>query len=279
VVAEAPTLIAPTEELQVPQTEEPSSPPAPESEENPPEQQAEESDAEPTLESVHDEFLKKIGAGEDVTDTSEPGAKPLSPEAQAELERVLQERDEETQRLTRETGILNTFRDNATTLRTWAANKLQPGDTEALVAFFRDYHGISGQIHKGEAVAQETTRQVTEYSTAMAKALKLPPAKSQEFVSELMKPDMNQAKAAEAVVARAREGYVSKQELTKAKAEAVNEYKAFLIEKKLLKGHDAPPAENSSGVASSSDEAKLADPNTPVSELIAIRERQKRAGG
>ena len=52
------------------------------------------------------------------------------------------------------------------------------------------------------------------------------------------------------MVARAREGYVSKTELTKAKADAVNEYKAFLIEKKLLKGHDAPPAEGGGGAAS-----------------------------
>ena len=275
-VAEAVREAVAAEETQVPQPEEsPPSPPAPV--ENPEPQAEPQSDVEPNLESVHEEFLRSLGAGEGEQTGNEPEKK-LSPEAQAEVDRVLNEAQQTTQKQLRETGILNTFRDNATQLRTWAANKLQPQDTEALVAFFRDYHGVSGQIHRSEAGDQAAVETVGQFYDVMAK--ELPASKRQGFLNARGTEHKSQADTVKAWLALKTEGMVTKADAATQVKDGVEKYKAFLIEKKLLKGHDAPPAEGGAGaIDSSSDEAKLSDPNTPIEQVIAIRERQKRAGG
>lgn len=271
-MAEA-TLVAP-EETQVPQPEDtPPSPPAPDVEIP----QADTPDAEPSLDAVHDEFLKTLDADES-SDAGNESAPKLSPEAQAEVDRVLNEQQQQTQKQLRETGILNTFRDNANTLRTWANGRLAPQDTEALVAFFRDYHGISGQIHKSEASETAAVETVTQFYDAMAK--ELPATKRQAFLNARGTEHKSQADTVKAWLAAKTEGMVTKAELTKAKADAVNAYKEHLIKNRLLKGHDAPPQEGAAAAVSpGSDEAKLADPNTPPAELLAIRMRQRAAGG
>ncbi len=68
-------------------------------------------------------------------------------------------------------------------------------------------------------------------------------------------------------------------EIKKAKTEATAELKAFLIEKKLLKGHDAPPGDSGGAPSTASDDAKLSNPDTPITEIMAIRARQRAAGG
>lgn len=272
VVAEAVRETVAAEETQVPQpeAEAPPSPPAPDT----PEQQTEESTSEPNLDTAHEEFLRSLGATEGDAPTDESGTKPLSPEAQAEVDRVLAEKETETQKAQRELGVLNSFRDNATTLRTWSAGKLQPQDTEALVAFFRDYHGVSGQIHRAEATQAAATETVNQFYDAMAK--ELPAGKRQSFLNARGSEHKSQPDTVKAFLSMAREGYVPAKEVTKAKTDAVNAYKEHLIKHKLLKGHDAPPADGGSGVThnASSDDAILSDPNSSEADRAAAFQRK-----
>lgn len=271
------TLVAPAEEAKVPQPEDeaPPSPPAPEA---PVEQQAEEP-AEVSLEAALEDLLRPSTDAEEAasTGTESDDEVKLTPEEQAKFDRLEAKKAKREQELNQETQDINDLRDLTERARNTA---LQAGFSPEWANFIaqRALDGRNLGLKVGRIEGKDAGSYETVQTFYKVMAEQLPANKRQAFLNahgteHTTHEDTIKGWMDAVVDERVR------REVKKAKDEAKQELRALLIEKKLLKGHDAPPAEGSSGASSSSDEAKLADPNTPVSELIAIRERQKRAGG
>lgn len=275
-VAEAVREAVAAEETQVPQpeVEAPPSPPAPET----PEQQADAPDtSEPTLESALDEFLRGGDVKEEATAGTDPDApKPLSPEAQAEVDRHLSEQAAAHEKLQRETGVVNALRDWATNTRTQAA---QAGVAQNVTDWFIE-KGIEAmnlktQVTQLEASESAAVQAVDQFYASAAKTL---PAKDrQAFLAARGTEHKGPDDTLKALRTEWLKDYVHKSEITKIKTQTKDELRAFLIEKKLLKGHDAPPAEGGGGGAShnaASDNAILDNPTASQQDKFAAYARK-----
>ena len=270
-VAEAVRETVAAEETQVPQpeVEAPPSPPAPETT-----QETDASTSEPTLESAHEEFLRGLGATEDATTGTESGdRKPLSPEAQAEVDAALAEERAERERLQRETGVLNSLRDWAQTTRN---EVLQSGFNQQtadwIVQKGLEARNLGIQATRLEAETSGATTTVNQFYDAMAK--ELPANKRQAFLNARGTEHKSQPDTVKAFLAAAREGYLPAKEVAKAKTEAVEAYKAHLISKGLLKGAAAPPAEGGAGSAPATN----GDFNPNTASMDQVNARLKALG-